>query len=59
MIAMFMTIPKVAIYMQNAVLKRKRTFATNVLYWRRSGLLPLKLIRSNTVDATTNVDMKH
>ena len=29
MIAMFMTIPKVAIYMQNAVLKRKRTFATN------------------------------
>ena len=31
MIAMFMTIPKVAIYMQNAVLKRKRTFATNVL----------------------------
>ena len=32
MIAMFMTIPKVAIYMQNAVLKRKRTFATNVLH---------------------------
>ena len=31
MIAMFMTIPKVAIYMQNAVLKRKRTFATNLL----------------------------
>ena len=31
MIAMFMTIPKVAIYMQNAVLKRKRTFATNGL----------------------------
>lgn len=30
MIAMFMTIPKVAIYMQNAVLKRKRTFATNL-----------------------------
>ena len=31
----------------------------NGLYWRRSGLLPLKLIRSTTVDATTNVHTKH
>jgi hypothetical protein len=31
----------------------------NVLYWRRSGLLPLKLIRSTTVDDTTNVHTKH
>ena len=31
----------------------------NVLYWRRSGLLPLKLIRSTNVDATTNVHTKH
>jgi hypothetical protein len=36
-----------------------RSIATNGLYWRRSGLLPLKLIRSTTVDATTNVHTKH
>lgn len=30
----------------------------NGLYWRRSGLLPLKLIRINNVDVTTNVHKK-
>lgn len=32
---------------------------TNVLYWRRSGLIPLKLIRETNVDVTTNVHTKH
>jgi hypothetical protein len=31
----------------------------NDLYWRRSGLLPLKLIRRTNAQPTTNVHTKH
>ena len=33
--------------------------AANVLYWRRSEILPLKLIRSTTIETTSNVHTKH
>lgn len=33
--------------------------APNVLYWRRSEILPLKLIRSTTIETTSNVHTKH
>ena len=39
--------------------KKSPKYWITVEYWRRSGLLPLKLIQRTTVDVNTNVHTKH
>jgi len=55
--AMIITMTAIIIALQLGVYKSR--MAHNDLYWRRSGLLQKKLIRSTTTELTTNVHTKH